>query len=421
MSDWRELPGDQKEKLLAENKAKYEEIKAMGLKLDLSRGKPGPDVLDLSNDLLGALDTYKTEDGADIRNYGVPGGLPEVKRLFSELLGIPADSFVIGGNSSLSQMYNIFTLLYLFGPPGQKPWVREDKIKFLCPVPGYDRHFTLTEDFGVEMINIPMTEDGPDMDEVEKLAGSDPSIKGIWCVPMYQNPCGVVFSDDTVRRLASMKTAAPDFRIFWDNAYGVHHIWEEHKIADILSLSAEAGYPDRVYYMFSTSKLTFPGGGIGMVASGEENIKQIKTHLAKQTIGLEKVTQLRTYKLFGGSAENIRVHMKKIGDLLRPRFDLVLRKLEEDFEGTGLIEYIRPKGGYFVSVDVPEGCAKRTVALAKEAGAVLTGAGATFPYKNDPDDKNIRLAPTFPTLDDLEKTMDLFSVCVKIAALEKFR
>jgi len=420
MGLWKELPREQQEKLLAENKSKYDEIKAMGLKLDLSRGKPSPDVLDLSNDLLGALDTYKSESGTDIRNYGVVTGLPEVKRMFSELLDIPADNIIVGGNASLTHMYNVFMTLWLFGAPGHEPWGKQEKIKILCPSPGYDRHFNLTADFDTEMVIVPMTDDGPDMDEVERLAASDPAVKGIWCVPLYSNPAGAVYSDETVKRLAGMKTAAPDFRIFWDNAYGVHHLWEEHKIANIHSLSAEAGYPERVYYFFSTSKITFPGGGIGMVASGEANIKQLAKHIGLQTIGLDKISQIKAWKFFGGDPEKIREHMWKIAEILRPKFDLVLRKLDEDFKDTGLVEYTEPKGGYFVSVDVPDGCAKSIVALAKDAGAVLTGAGATFPYGIDPDDKNIRLAPTFPSLDELESTMDLFTVCVKIVALEKY-
>jgi DNA-binding transcriptional MocR family regulator len=420
MSLWKDIPREQQELLLDEQKKKYEELKALGLKLDLSRGKPGPEVLDLSNGLLDGLDTYKTEDGTDIRNYGVPWGIPELKRLLSDLLGIPAASMIVGGNSSLTHMYNVFTTLYLFGAPGGEPWAKQEKIRILCPCPGYDRHFAVAADFGAELVIVPMNEDGPDMDVVEQLAASDPAVRGIWTVPLYSNPGGLVYSDEVTKRLAAMKTAAPDFRIFWDNAYGVHHLWQEHKIADILTLSAEAGYPDRVYYFFSTSKVTFPGGGVGLVASGPENVKQLTRHLGFQTIGFDKPTQLRTYKFFEGSAENIRAHMKNIADILRPKFELVFDKLDKDFAGTGLLEYKKPKGGYFVSAFVPDGCAKKVVALAKEAGAVLTGAGATYPYGKDPNDSNIRIAPTYPSLDELEKTMDLFAVCVKIAALEKY-
>jgi aspartate/methionine/tyrosine aminotransferase len=418
MREWKDLSRNELLKLLTENRERYEWMKDQGLKLDLSRGKPSTDVLDLSNGLLGGLDSWQTEDGTDIRNYGVPTGIPECKRLFSELLGIPAAQLIVGGNSSLSHMYNVFTILYLFGPVGHSPWVREEKVKILCPCPGYDRHFSVSEDFGAEMVAVPMTEDGPDMDVVERLAAGDAAVKGIWCVPLYSNPEGVVYSDETVKRLAAMKTAAPDFRIFWDNAYGVHHVFAEHQIADILTLSREAGHPERPYYFFSTSKVTFPGGGIGMMAAGQESLSQLAAHIGKQTIGYDKIIQLRTVKFFG-NADGIRAHMAKIGNLLRPKFELVLSALERDFAGTGLVKWLRPKGGYFVSIDVPEGCAKRVVELAKEAGAVLTGAGATYPYKKDPRDSNIRIAPTFPSMDELEKTMELLGVCIKIAGTEK--
>jgi DNA-binding transcriptional MocR family regulator len=418
MNDWKELSRDELVSLLDENKGYYDAAKVQGLKLDLSRGKPSPDILDLSNELLDALDTYYAEDGTDIRNYGIPAGLPECKRLFSELLDIPADNMLVGGNSSLNHMYNVLATLYLFGPPGHAPWSKLEKVKFLCPCPGYDRHFSVTEDFGAEMVVVPMTENGPDMDEVERLVASDESIKGIWCVPLYSNPEGAVYSDETVERLASMRTAAPDFRIFWDNAYGVHHVFEEHKIADVMKLSAAAGNAERVYYFFSTSKLTFPGGGIGMFASGPENMKQMIAHILKQTIGYDKIIQLKTAKFFK-DADGVRAHMRKIGDMLRPKFELVFASLEKEFDGTGLVRWVRPKGGYFVSIDTLDGCAKRVVALAKEAGAVLTGAGATYPYKKDPHDSNIRIAPTYPSLNELQQTMDLLALCVRIASAEK--
>jgi DNA-binding transcriptional MocR family regulator len=344
--------------------------------------------------------------------------LPECKRLFSDLLGIPADRMIVGGNSSLNHMYNIFSTLWLFGPPGHAPWGRREKVKILCPSPGYDRHFAVTEDFGAEMIVVPMTADGPDMDAVERLAAADESVKGIWCVPLYSNPEGVVYSDETVERLASMRTAAPDFRIFWDNAYGVHHVFEEHGIADIMKSAASAGNAERVYYFFSTSKVTFPGGGIGLFASGPENMKQMAAHISKQTIGYDKITQLRTVKFFKNT-DGVRAHMRRIGDILRPKFELVLSALERDFTGTGLASWVTPKGGYFVSMDTLDGCAKRVVALAKEAGAVLTGAGATYPYKKDPRDSNIRIAPTYPSLEELRVTMELLGLCVKIASAEK--
>ena len=415
---WRDLSKQELSARKEELNKKYQEIKELGLNLNISRGKPSADVLDLSNDILKGLDTYYTEDGTDVRNYGVPTGIPECKKLFSGLLDIPQDKLVVGGNASLSHMYNIYSILYLFGPPGFEPWSKLPEVKFLCPVPGYDRHFAISEDFGTTMINVPMTEDGPDMNIVEDLVKNDDSIKGIWCVPLYSNPEGVVYSDDTVKRLAQMETAADDFRIFWDNAYGVHHIYEKHEIADIMKFAEQAGYPDRVYYFFSTSKITFPGGGIGLFASGDNNIKQMKAHIGKQTIGYDKITQLKTVKYFK-NPQGIHDHMKKIADILRPKFDLVLDKLEAEFGDTDLLSWVTPKGGYFVSVDTMDGCAKEVVAMAKEAGATLTGAGATFPYKKDPKDRNIRIAPTFTDMDELEKTIDLLCICIKLVSIDK--
>jgi aspartate/methionine/tyrosine aminotransferase len=423
---WSELQKGEQQELLAVNRSKFEDLKSLGLKLDLSRGKPGPDALDVSNGLLGALDDYHTEDGTDVRNYGMPDGIPESKKLFSDLLGIPAENMIVGGNSSLTHMYNTFVMLYLFGAPDGmgamdcKPWHREGPVKILCPVPGYDRHFNLSIDFGAKLVNIPMRDDGPDMDEVEKLAATDPSVKGIWIVPLYSNPTGCILSEEKAARLARMKTAAPDFRIFWDNAYGVHHLWNEHKAPDILSACREAGYPERAVYFFSTSKVNFPGGGVGLVAAGHRTVDRMKAHLKKQTVGLDKIAQLRTVRFFDGKADNVRLHMAKLAEALRPRFELVMGRLDADFEGTGLVDYKRPLGGYFISVDVPGGCAKRVVSIAKEAGVVLTPAGATFPYGDDPDDSNLRLAPTFPSMEDLGDTMDVFAVCVKLAALEKY-
>lgn len=397
----------------------YETIKSKGLKLDMSRGKPSPDVLDLSNGLLDNLENYITPEGIDIRNYGEPFGLPGFKTLLSELLDIPQDQMIVGGNASLAQMYNVLFMLMTFGAPGYEPWGRQGKIKFLCPVPGYDRHFSVTEDFGIEMLPVPMTADGPDMDAVESLARSDSGIKGIWCVPLYSNPQGVVYSDETVGRLAAMETAAPDFRIFWDNAYGVHHVFEEHQVKNILQAAAAAGNPERPLYFFSTSKVTFPGGGVAVLAAGPENLKFIKTHLLVQTIGYDKISQQRTLEFFK-DAEGVRAHMRKIAEILRPKFETVLETLKQEFADTDLATWITPKGGYFISVDVPDGCAKRVVALAKDAGAILTGAGATWPCKEDPKDSNIRIAPTYPTPEELKTTMELLVVCIKLAAIERF-
>ena len=419
-AQWKGLPSEQLAAIRNEATEKFEEIKAKGVKLDLSRGKPSSDVLDLSNGLLDGLDGYEAEGGTDVRNYGVLDGLPECKRLFSELLNIPADKMIVGGNSSLTHMYNTYAFLYLFGAyEGAVPWGKAGQIKIICPCPGYDRHFALTEDFGAEMITVPLLDDGPDMDKVEELVASDPAVKGIWIVPLYSNPTGCVISEEKARRLAGMKAAADDFRIFWDNAYGVHHLWEEYKSPDILSLCEQAGNPDRAFYYFSTSKINFPGAGIGLIASGSNNIAQMKAHLAMQTIGFEKVIQLKTVRFFDGKAENIREHMKKIAALLRPRFDLVLSSLDSEFSGTGILTWVTPKGGYFVSVDTIPGCAKAVIALAKEAGVTLTGAGATWPYKKDPQDSNIRIAPTYPTLPELEQTMEILSLCVKIVCIDK--
>ena len=417
---WSEVSSEQLAAMRKEAAEKYEEMKAVGLKLDLSRGKPGPDVLDLSNGMLDGLEDYTAEGGTDVRNYGVVDGLPECKRLFSDLLDIPESRMIVGGNSSLAHMYNTFALCYLFGSgESALPWGKEERVKIICPCPGYDRHFSLTEDFGAEMITVPIREDGLDMDAVEALAGSDAAVKGVWVMPLYSNPVGCVISGENARRLAGMKTAAEDFRVFWDNAYGVHHIWEEHEAPNILSLCEEAGNPDRAFYYFSTSKVNFPGGGLGLVASGEGNIARMKAHLALQTIGLDKVAQLRTVRFFAGSAENVKEHMKKIAELLRPRFELVLEVLDREFSGTGALSWTPPKGGYFVSIDTAPGCAKAVIAMAKEAGVTLTGAGATWPYKKDPQDSNIRIAPTYPTPEELRQTMEILALCIKIVSIDK--
>lgn len=408
---------------LEELMVRYKEAAAENLKLNMARGKPAPDQLDLSNGLLDGMNNFLLEDGTDARNYGILDGIPECKRLFAELLGLNEDQMIIGGNSSLSLMFDVMASLCLFGTGGEKPWhyhkFAGKPVKFLCPAPGYDRHFTVCEELGIEMIPVPLLEDGPDMDMVEKLAANDPLIKGIWCVPLYSNPQGVCYSDQVVDRLASMKTAASDFRIFWDNAYGVHHIYEKTELKDILKACEEAGNPDRAYYFFSTSKITFPGSGIALTASGNGNIKELKKHMSAQIISYDKINQLRHVSYFK-TPDAIRVHMDKLADKLRPKFDLVKEKLESQIGETGFASWSNPKGGYFVSLDTLPGCAKRTVALAKEAGVILTGAGATYPYGNDVNDSNIRIAPTYPTVDELSKAMDIFILCVKIAGTEKY-
>lgn len=404
--------------LKEELEKQYAAYQAQHLKLDMSRGKPAGTQLDLTNGILLALTKYTTEDGVDARNYGGLDGIPEAKKLFSELLSIPVEKIIIGGNSSLNLMYDAIVRCMLFGTGGNTPWSKLDKVKFLCPSPGYDRHFGICEDLGIEMITIPMTKTGPDMDLVEKLVAEDDSIKGIWCVPLYSNPQGIIYSDETVERLGSMKTAAPDFRIMWDNAYGVHHIYSKNSIRDIFDVCEKAGNPDRVFYFFSTSKITFPGAGVALVAASPNNIAEIKKHMGMQTIGHDKLNQLRTVSYLK-NPEGVREHMEKLAAELKPKFDVVLETLDRELAGSGLAEWTKPLGGYFVALDTLPGCAKATVALAKDAGVTLTNAGATFPYRKDPADSNIRLAPTYPTYDELKIAIELFCVCVKLAGVNK--
>ncbi len=399
---------------------KYNAFKSKNINLDMSRGKPSSDQLNLSNGILSLnLDTYITEQGIDARNYGILDGISETKRLFSELLNIPAKNIVIGGNSSLNLIYDNFSRLYIFGSLGYTPWGKLDKVKILCPVPGYDRHFTICQEFGYEMVTVPMDENGPDMDAVEELVKNDDSVKGIICVPLYSNPTGSCYSDEVVERLAKMETAAKDFKIFWDNAYAVHHVYKKVELADIFTVCQKYGTEDRILYFFSTSKITFPGSGVALVAASDKCIEEIKLHFGKQTIGYDKIIQLRTYKFFK-NAQGILNHMDRLAQELKPKFDIVLKKLDEEFSDNDMLSWIVPLGGYFVSVNTVEGCAKETVRLAKEAGLVLTDAGATYPYKNDPKDSNIRIAPSYPSCSELEQAIDFFCVCVKLAAVNKF-
>ena len=418
MTEFAEMSKEELEQAKEAADRDYEELKARNLSLDMSRGKPAPSQIDHANGMLKEMTDYHTKAGMDVRNYGVLDGIPEMKELFSELLDIPAGQLIVGGNASLNLMFDAVMRLFVFGTMGQKPWGRLDKVKFLCPSPGYDRHFTICETLGIEMIPVPMTKEGPDMDMVEELVGSDTSIKGIWCVPKYSNPQGICYSDETVDRLASMKTAAKDFKIFWDNAYGVHPVFEDVKVKNIIDACEEAGTKNRPYYFFSTSKITFPGAGVSLIASSEENINEIKKIMGAQTIGYDKVNQLRHVQFFQ-NAEGLRAHMQVLAECMRPKFETVLKYLNKELAGTGLAVWEEPKGGYFVSVDVYPGCAKEVVRLAKEAGVVLTGAGATYPYKKDPKDSNLRIAPTYPTEEELEQAMELFCVCVNKAALHK--
>ena len=415
-----------KEELLtlkAQLDKEYADIKAKGLALDMSRGKPSADQLDLSMGLMNVLSSdsdLKCETGVDCRNYGVIDGIPEAKRLLGEMSEVDPDHIIIYGNSSLNVMFDSIARSMTQGVMGNTPWCKLDKVKFLCPVPGYDRHFKITEFFGIEMINVPMTPQGPDMDMVEKLVSEDASIKGIWCVPKYSNPQGITYSDETVRRFANLKPAAEDFRIFWDNAYCVHHLYDDRQdeIPEILSECAKAGNPDMVFEFCSTSKISFPGSGISCIATSENNIKDIKKQMTIQTIGHDKLNQLRHVRFFK-DIDGIKAHMRKHAVILRPKFEAVLDTLDRELGGLEIGTWTKPLGGYFISFDSMEGCAKAIVAKCKEAGVVMTGAGATYPYHNDPKDSNIRIAPSFPPVEDVEKAIAVFCTCVKMSALEK--
>ena len=404
--------------LKVELEAEYSEFASRNLALNMARGKPSGKLLDHNMDVLTTLDNPFAADGTDARNYGILEGLPEMRAFFGEALNLDPERIIVGGNSSLTLMYDSIARLMMFGTCGHPAWRTLPKLKFLCPSPGYDRHFAITQEFGIEMITVPMTENGPDMDMVEELAASDEAIKGIWCVPLYSNPQGVCYSDETVARLGKMKCAAPDFKIFWDNAYGVHHIYEEVKLADIFTACENGGNPDRAYYFFSTSKITFPGAGVAMMAASLAERKEILKRMGIQTIGSDKLNQLRTLRCLK-DAETLKKHMAELAEVLRPKFDIVLNTLESELAAGKFASWIKPRGGYFVSLDTLDGCAKKTLELAKNAGVTMTGAGATFPYKNDPRDRNIRIAPTFPSDEELQTAMKLFCVCVKLAAVKK--
>ena len=414
------------EELLALKKEldkEFEEIKAQGLALDMSRGKPSNAQLALSMDMMDVLkgdSDLKCETGVDCRNYGVIDGIPEAKRLLGEMSEVDPEHIIIYGNSSLNVMFDTVSRSMTHGVMGSTPWCKLDKVKFLCPVPGYDRHFAITEYFGIEMINVPLLGNGPDMDLVEKMVAEDESIKGIWCVPKYSNPTGNSYSDETVRRMARLKPAAPDFRIYWDNAYGLHHLYDHDQdhLIEILAECKRAGNPDMVYKFSSTSKISFPGSGIAAIAASRNNLEDIEKQLKFQTIGHDKVNQLRHVRYFKdihGMVEHMRLH----ADVMRPKFEAVIRILEQELGGLNIGTWTEPKGGYFISFDSLDGCAKAIVARCKKAGLVMTSAGATYPYGKDPHDSNIRIAPSYPPLADLELAMELFSLCVKIVSIDK--
>ena len=406
---YKEMTKEELQEIRKEVAAKYDELKAKGLKLDMSRGKPNTEQLDISMGMIDTLTDYNLvgEQGVDCRNYGVLDGIIEAKRLLSAMIECPVDNIIIYGNSSLNVMYDTVARSMTHGVMGSTPWAKLDKVKFLCPVPGYDRHFAITEFFGIEMINIPMTEDGPDMDMVEDLVSKDEAIKGIWCVPKYSNPMGITYSDETVRRFANLKPAAEDFRIYWDNAYCIHHLYEDHQdhILEILEECEKAGNPDMVFKFCSTSKVTFPGSGIAAISASKANLDFIKKQMSVQTIGHDKLNQLR--------------HARFFGDIIRPKFEAVLEMLDKELGDLGIAKWTKPNGGYFIGFDTMDGCAKKVVAMCKEAGVVMTPAGATYPYGKDPHDSNIRIAPTFPSTEELKQACEIFVTCVKLVSLDK--
>lgn len=420
MSQAAVLSTEDRQALLTQARADYEAFKARGLKLDMTRGKPSPEQLDLANALLtlpGNGD-YRSEAGEDARNYGGIQGLPEVRALFATMLGAPAEQVVVGDNSSLAMMHDTIVFALLKGVPGSaQPWSKTPAPAFICPVPGYDRHFAILEEFGFRMLPVPMTGEGPDMDAVEALV-RDPDVKGMWCVPKYSNPSGDVYSSETVRRLAAMKTGAPDFRLFWDDAYSVHHLTEtRHKVASILDACAEAGHPDRAFIFGSTSKITLAGAGLAFFASSAANVRWYLARIAKRTIGPDKLNQIRHYRFFRDPS-GIERHMDQHRALIAPKFAAVDEALERRLAGTGIAHWSKPQGGYFISLDVRPGTASRVVDLAKAAGVALTPAGATWPLGKDPKDQNLRLAPTFPSLGDVKSAAEGIAICVLLAGLE---
>ena len=423
MKAFRELTREELLEQKDELERAFAVVKEKNLSLDMSRGKPSVAQLEMGMGIMDALNStssMKTQTGTDTRNYGVLDGIPEAKKLMADMMQTKPENVIVCGNASLPIMFDTVSRSMTHGVLGSTPWCKLDKVKFLCPAPGYDRHFAITAYFGIEMITIPMSPTGPDMDMVEELVSKDASIKGIWCVPKYSNPQGYTYSDETVRRFAALKPAAEDFRIYWDNAYAVHDLYEDRadQLLDIISECEKAGNPDLVYEFASTSKVSFAGSGISAVASSKANLEGIKKSMTVQTIGYDKVNQLRHVNYFK-DIQGIRAQMMRHAQILRPKFEAVLQVLEEELGGLGIGEWTKPNGGYFISFEAMEGCAKAIVAKCKEAGVVLTGAGATYPYGKDPKDSNIRIAPSFPTPEEMAQATDLFVLCVKLVSVDK--
>lgn len=423
MKPYKELTKNELLTAKAALEEEYKTFESMGLKLNMARGKPGFTQLDLCEpmlDIINSASDMKTMMGNDTRNYGDLDGIGECRRLMADMMSVEKDNVIVCGNSSLNVMYDTISRSFTFGVNGSTPWYKLDKVKFLCPVPGYDRHFKITETFGIEMINIPLYDNGPDMDMVEEYVNNDPAVKGIWCVPKYSNPTGISYSDDVVKRFAALKPAAEDFRIYWDNAYCIHHLYEDtqDEILNILDECEKAGNPNLVYIFSSTSKISFPGSGVSAIAASRENIDYILSLMTVQTIGHDKINQLRHARFFK-DIDGLNAHMKKHADVIRPKFAAVLDTLEAELSGLGIGSWIKPRGGYFISFDSMPGCAKAIVAKCKALGVVMTGAGATYPYGKDPQDSNIRIAPTFPSIEEMQVASKVFVLCVKLASVEK--
>lgn len=418
-----EMSPEELKAVIAAEQKKLDHWSDMDLTLDLTRGKPNQAQLDLSSGMLNIIsdrgDCFSAS-GLDCRNYGILDGLPETKKLFSDLLDIPAKNILVLGNSSLNVMYDTIVRAMLFGVAGgHEPWCRQGRIKFICPSPGYDRHFTICREMGIEMVPVKINDDGPDMNEVYNIACSDPSVKGMWCVPKFSNPEGITYSDEVVEQIAMMKPAAPDFRIFWDNAYVVHELYDENvPLANIFELAKQYGTEDNIFYFASTSKITFPGSGLAIMAASDKNLEQIRPIIATQTIGYDKINQMRHVKFFK-NAYGIRAHMRLHAAILRPKFELVENKFEENLGGLGIAHWTKPRGGYFISLYVNNGCARRVYQLARSVGVTLTTAGSTYPYGRDPYDANLRIAPSYPELDELSQAIEILCSCIKVACAEK--